>query len=321
MEFDISPQKQASLLHFLRRQFFFIPSHVSDSEVTLSGKTAVVTGSNGGIGLQCCHQLRDLGLSKLILAVRDESKGHAAAAILSKSQTSMVIEVWELDMASYNSIASFVERSKGLERLDILILNAGITKLFFELHPSTGHETNVQINYLSTIYLVIKILPVLKSKASLQQRASRLVIVTTDAAPWTPFPEQDSDPLLPAFDQPGKVDMVNRYYTSRLLTHFFLLEISKRVPCSTAVIVATTPGLVHGTAALRDLNGTLNGRIADFGKRIIGYSSEIGARQLTDAAVRHGSEIHGHFLCSQKPVPSVEHSSAYNRLVFDSPII
>jgi NAD(P)-dependent dehydrogenase (short-subunit alcohol dehydrogenase family) len=302
-DFDISPEKQAAFSQFLYRQFFITPSPVSPNESDLQGMTAIVTGSNGGIGFECCHQLQALGLTKLILAVRDEPKGRAAAAQLANSQAPGAIEVWGLDMSSYDSITTFVERTRSLERLDIVILNAGITKQHFHLDPSTGHEENIQINYLSTALVAIKILPVLKSKIHVQQKPSRLVIVTTDAAAWTPFPEQDSNPLLPAFDKPGKIDMLNRYYTSRLLGQFFLLELTRRVPPSIAVIVAATPGLVYGTAAQRDLKGTVKGFIGRIGTRIIGYSPEVGTRHLIDAATRHGSEIHGHFLCSQRPKP------------------
>jgi hypothetical protein len=109
--------------------------------------------------------------------------------------------------------------------------------------------------------------------------------------------------LLPDFDWPGKIDTLNRYYTSKLLGQLFLLELTRRVPSSTAVIVATTPGLVYGTASQQDLKGTLKGIVGRIGTRIIGYSPEVGARQLTDAAAMHGNEIHGHYFCSQKPKP------------------
>jgi NAD(P)-dependent dehydrogenase (short-subunit alcohol dehydrogenase family) len=220
--FDISPEKQASFLQLLFRQFFQTPEPVSSSDVNLEGKTAIVTGSNEDIGFKCCQQLQDPGLTKLILAVRDESKGDAAAAKLSARQATGSVEVWKLDMSSYDSIISFVERTTSLERLDILILNAGITRQYSHLDPSTGHEENIQINYLSTVLLTIKTLPVLKSKAPVQQQPSLLVIVLSNAGPLSPFPEQNSDPLLPAFDKPGNFNMLNRYYTSRLLGMFFL---------------------------------------------------------------------------------------------------
>jgi NAD(P)-dependent dehydrogenase (short-subunit alcohol dehydrogenase family) len=302
-EFDISPEKEASFTQFLYRQFFTPPSIVSPEKVNIRGKTAIVTGSNGGIGLECCRQLGDLGLTKLIIAVRDESKGREAAANLSFKKESLNIEVWKLDMSSYDSIIAFVEKTASLERIDIVILNAGITRQQFSLHPATGHEENIQINYLSMVLLAIKLLPVLKSKIPVQQGPSRMVIVSTDAAPWSTFPEQESDPLLPAFDIPGKFDMVNRYYTSRLLGQFFLHELTRRVPFSTAVIVITTPGLVYGTAAQRDLKGTFKGLIAITGIRILGYSPKVGASQLTDAAVNHDNKVHGQYLCTQKPKP------------------
>ncbi|KAI1878937.1 hypothetical protein JX265_003114 [Neoarthrinium moseri] len=283
--FDISPEKEATFMQFFYRQFFVTPSPVTD--VDLREKLAVVTGSNGGIGLECCRQLLALGLSKLILAVRDKSKGH----------------VWELDMSSYDSIGAFVERAQSLERLDILILNAGITGLHFTTNPSTGHENNVQINYISTALLAIQILPVLKSKIAAQQQPSRMVIVSTDASAWTSFPEQESDPLLPSFDVPGKIDMTTRYYTSRLLGQFFLLDLAKRVPSSVAVINAATPGLVYGTASQRDIQGTFEGRIKKFATRIMGYSPEVGARQITYAALKYDRAIHGQYLCSQKVKP------------------
>jgi NAD(P)-dependent dehydrogenase (short-subunit alcohol dehydrogenase family) len=302
-QFDISPQKEGSFLQFLYRQFFLTPSPISSERINLNGQTAVVTGSNGGIGLEVCKQLLHLGLTKLIIAVRDESKGKAAAASLSTSSQQAAIEVWPLDLSSYDSIINFTERMRTPERLDIIILNAGITRQVFQLSPSTGHEENIQINYLSMVLLTMKLLPVVDTKKTAQGQPSRIVIVSSDAASWSKFPERNSDPLLPVFDKKGTFDMIDRYYTSKLLQQFFLQEVAKRVPSTVATIVATTPGLVYGTEALRDSGGTFKGFFNDVAKRIIGYSPEVGARQLTDAATRDGSGIHGHFLCSQKVKP------------------
>ncbi|KAK6829449.1 short-chain dehydrogenase [Apiospora arundinis] len=73
--FNITPEQEASKLQFLRRQFSAAPPAVLRADVDLAGKTAIVTGANGGIGLECCRQLLDLGVSKLVMAVRDEAKG------------------------------------------------------------------------------------------------------------------------------------------------------------------------------------------------------------------------------------------------------
>jgi NAD(P)-dependent dehydrogenase (short-subunit alcohol dehydrogenase family) len=303
MQFAISPEKEASFSQFLYRQFFEPPLPISSDKVNLKGQTAVVTGSNGGIGLEVCKQLLHLGLTKLIIAVRDESKGKIAAESLSTLSQQAIIEVWPLDLSSYNSIIAFTERANTLERLDIIILNAGITRQVFQLNPSTGHEENIQINYLSLVLLTIKLLPILKSKKTSQHQPSRIVIVSSDAASRSTFPERDSDPLLPAFDNKGIFDMIDRYYTSKLLQQFFLREIGRRLPETVAVVVATTPGLVYGTQALRDSNGSVKGFFIKVGQRIIGYSPEVGARQLTDAATRNSTGIHGQFFCSQKVKP------------------
>jgi FlaA1/EpsC-like NDP-sugar epimerase len=70
------PEKRAGVRAFLHRQLFVTPPLPHD--VDLRGKTAIVTGSNAGIGLECARQLLDLGVSKLIIAVRNETKGEAA---------------------------------------------------------------------------------------------------------------------------------------------------------------------------------------------------------------------------------------------------
>lgn len=86
VSFDITPEKEASKLQFLRRQFFGAPPEVSRHDVDLSGKTAIITGDNSGIGLECARQLLDVGLSKLIVAVRDEVKGDAARKTLAAAK-------------------------------------------------------------------------------------------------------------------------------------------------------------------------------------------------------------------------------------------
>jgi short chain dehydrogenase len=141
------------------RQFFIAPALPHD--VNFTGKTAIVTGSNNGIGLECARQLLDLGLGKLIIAVRDESKGQAARTNLSSCRylEDGAIEVWKLDMLSYDSITAFAERTKTLKRLDIVVLNAGIMKQIYELAPSTSHEETIQVNFLSTALLAILLLP------------------------------------------------------------------------------------------------------------------------------------------------------------------
>ncbi|MGN6627902.1 MAG: 3-ketoacyl-ACP reductase [Tepidisphaeraceae bacterium] len=86
-----------------------------------SGKVALVTGGNRGIGLETARQLAELGFSVLI-GVRDLAKGEAAAKTLGGK-----VEAIELDVAAPEAAAraaAEVERRFG--RLDVLVNNAGV---------------------------------------------------------------------------------------------------------------------------------------------------------------------------------------------------
>lgn len=65
VNFGITPEKQASQLQYYRRQFFETCPATTRTDADLSGKVAILTGANGGIGVECARQLLALGLSKL----------------------------------------------------------------------------------------------------------------------------------------------------------------------------------------------------------------------------------------------------------------
>ena len=69
-----------------------------------------------------------------------------------------------MDMASYDSVVAFAERAKGLERLDIVVLNAGVMKVSYDIVESSGHEETIQVNFLSTVLLTALLLPILKAQ-------------------------------------------------------------------------------------------------------------------------------------------------------------
>jgi NAD(P)-dependent dehydrogenase (short-subunit alcohol dehydrogenase family) len=297
LELMAESKKNASIGRFFYRQLFLSPT--LPHNVNLTGKTAIVTGSNSGIGLETARQLLDLGLSKLIIAVRDESKGQTASTNLSSGRhfEDGAIEVWKLDMLSYESIAAFVERTKTLERLDIAILNAGIMKQTYEIASSTGHEECIQVNFLSTALLTILLLPILKAKAKANTTADQghLVWVQSEMASWAKFKEKDSTPLIPAFDKPENFNLPDRYSTSKLLGQLFVTELTRRIPSSVAIITMPAPGWCHSTS-LGTVPGLHVGQImVNCIKRILGRPVAVGARAVTDGAV-HSSDAHGQLL-------------------------
>lgn len=95
----------------------------------LAGQTFVLTGANSGYGLACAKLLPTLGVDRLILGVRSVDRGEVAAEPIRRAHPSCKIEVWELEMDSYESIKVFAQRCASLERIDAAILNAGVAKL------------------------------------------------------------------------------------------------------------------------------------------------------------------------------------------------
>ncbi|KAI1306377.1 NAD(P)-binding protein [Xylaria venustula] len=272
----------------------------------LAGKTAIVTGSNSGIGLECARQLLDRGLSKLVLAVRDESKGVAASEDLTSGRNLEIdaIEVWHLDYSSYDSITSFADRARDLETLDIVVLNAGVYRIPRVILP-TGHEEDIQVNYLSTALLTILLLPILEIKRRTDAQPGRLTVVSSSVAAWSRFKlPQDGRPMLKALDEPmgtAAFDHHQQYCTSKLLGQLFLTELTRRVPSSVATVTYVHPGLCYGSGLARDGAGTLMGLITGFIFRIFGRSCFGGARVIVDGAVAHGEEVHGQYLVDKQP--------------------
>ncbi|UKZ69115.1 uncharacterized protein TrAtP1_010128 [Trichoderma atroviride] len=303
-QFDISPEQRATQLAFIQRQLFRVPPTWTKKDVDLRGKTAIITGSNTGLGFECAGQLLDLGLSKLIIAVRSEAKGEEAKKLLLAGRDPNklpIIQVWKLDLSSYDSITAFAERAKSLERLDITINNAGLMKKTFEKNSSTGHEETFQVNYLGQALFTLLLLPVIKEKNAPEQ-PGRLVLVSSDTAAWSEFKGKNSDPLFAGLDNPQLFDSRDQYSTSKLLGQLFLTELVKRVPPSVAIINAPNPGLCK-SSLVRDYANVFERAFVFVFKLLLGRDGSVGARAFTDAAVKQGTESHGQYLEDGKVQP------------------
>lgn len=118
------------------------PAQIPDQ----SGRRAVVTGANSGLGLVTATELARKG-AKVILAVRTTSKGEQAAAEIRRQVPTADVEVHELDLSSLDSIRAFATKLTDEDpRLDLLVNNAGImmtppqkTADGFELQFGTNH--------------------------------------------------------------------------------------------------------------------------------------------------------------------------------------
>ncbi|KAI0179260.1 NAD(P)-binding protein [Hypoxylon sp. FL1284] len=292
-------QRGASNLRYFYRQFTVTPQPVSDA--SLQTKTAMVTGANTGVGFAVARQLLELGLTKLIIAVRDEEKGKAAAAKLTSElgPRQDIVEVWKLDLSVYDSVVAFAERAKSLQRLDIVVLNAAMWSPTRPFNPHTGHEEVIQVNYLSTSLLAILLLPIAKAARANQPQPTRITLVSSEVSGFTPFKERNEVPILPAIDKAENVDSMDRMFISKLLGQFFFEKLAKLVPTSIAIIDAASPGSVYDTEMNRDYVKTFVGAMSQKMLKYAGNPASVAASMITDAAVNHGEEIHGKFLSFQ----------------------
>ena len=91
----------------------------------LTGKVAIVTGGNGGIGLGIVRGLAQAGAAVAIVG-RNEAKSREAARLVSEA-TGAVTLVATADVAEPEAVARVVDETEGtLGRVDILFNNAGI---------------------------------------------------------------------------------------------------------------------------------------------------------------------------------------------------
>lgn len=91
-------------------------------------KTILVTGANGGLGLEAARHFTRLSASKVILCCRNVEKADRAKRDIEEStKRNGIVEVWQLDLGSYESVKQVVQRAQGLQRLDTVVENAGIT--------------------------------------------------------------------------------------------------------------------------------------------------------------------------------------------------
>ncbi|KES03346.1 short-chain dehydrogenase [Streptomyces toyocaensis] len=110
-------------------------------------RVCVVTGANSGLGLATTRALARKG-GHVILAVRDEAKGHRAAAEITAEQPGADLEVRRLDLADLDSVHAFADRLRADHpRLDVLVNNAGVMAPPRSL-SAQGHELQLACNHL-----------------------------------------------------------------------------------------------------------------------------------------------------------------------------
>ncbi|KAK3177909.1 putative secondary metabolism biosynthetic enzyme [Lepraria neglecta] len=269
--------------------FITLPYPASD----LSGKTIIVTGSNVGLGLEAARHFTRLNADKVILGVRNLEKGETAKKSIEETTNRLgVVEVWQLDLASYESTKQFVKRAEGLRRLDAVVENAGIATMQYQV--AEDNESTITTNVVSTYLLALMILPKLRETATKFNTTPHLTIVCSEVHAFTSFPEKNSPNIFKTLSDKETANMADRYRVSKLLEVFYTRELAARVKRSgkpEVIINYLNPGLCHSGLARE-----AGWRLAII-KFLFARTTEHGSRTLVHAA-EAGPESHGQYLSS-----------------------
>lgn len=195
-----------SILSFFYRQIFVTLPY---PKLAFTGQTIIVTGANVGLGLEAARHFTRLDASKVILGVRSLDKGNEAKKDIEKSTgRTGVVEVWQLDLGSYESVKAFVQRAQGLQRLDIVVENAGIASYKFAM--AEDNERMITVNVISTFLLALMILPKLEETAMNFNRQPHLVVVTSEVQAMAKFEERESPNFLEVLSDKDTAKMGER---------------------------------------------------------------------------------------------------------------
>ncbi|MEM7140602.1 MAG: SDR family NAD(P)-dependent oxidoreductase [Actinomycetota bacterium] len=255
----------------------------------LTGKTAVITGANSGLGLESAKALARAGATVVMTARDSERLAHAADVVRSDVPAASIEQV-QLDLAAQASIADAASSIADLgPSIDILMNNAGVMALP-ERATADGYEMQFGVNHLGHWTLTARLLP-----AVLAADAGRVVTVTSIAR-MRGVPIDPDNPHL----RDGVYEPWLAYGVSKLANHHFALGLHQRLAAAgqRAISVSAHPGLSATnlqTTTVRESDGEIGAEWVDRAANE-GMSADRGAlsqiRAATDPSVR-GGETYG----------------------------
>ena len=196
-----------------------------------TGRTAVITGANTGLGYETAAALAGRG-ARVVLGVRNLEKGRQAVARIAAATPGAEVELQELDLTSLESVrAAAAQLRSGHDRIDLLINNAGVmytprstTKDDFELQFGTNHLGH----FAFTGLLLDRLLPVAGSRVVTVSSIGHRIraAIHFDDLQWD-----------------RRYSRVGAYGQSKLANLLFTYELQRRLaPHGTTIAVAAHPG-------------------------------------------------------------------------------
>jgi NAD(P)-dependent dehydrogenase (short-subunit alcohol dehydrogenase family) len=139
------------------------------------GRVAVVTGANGGLGLETARELARKG-AHVVMAVRNQEKAQEALGDIRASVPDAALELVSLDLGSQASVREAAEQIlREHERVDLLVNNAGVMGIP-ERKTVDGYEMQFGVDHLGHWTLTALLLPAL-----VRTPGARIVTVTSSA--------------------------------------------------------------------------------------------------------------------------------------------
>lgn len=202
--------------------------------INLTGKIAIITGGNTGIGLETAKTLAAAGAT-VIIPARDVEKAKKNLEHLS------TIEIEAMDIMDPASINAFAEKFISSNRpLHLLINNAGI--MWVPLRKdSRGIESQLATNYIGQFHLTARLWPALK-----QANGARVINVSSLGHHMAPF----------NFDDPNfefrEYETLQAYGQSKTASNLFTLELDNRAKKHKVRAYSVHPGSIAGTELGRE---------------------------------------------------------------------
>ncbi|MES4906959.1 MULTISPECIES: oxidoreductase [unclassified Streptomyces] len=239
-------------------------THIPD----LTGRTAVVTGANSGLGIATVDALARAG-AHVVLAVRDTRRGEAAAATLTGARGTL--EVRPLDLADLASVRRFASSWRG--DLDLLINNAGVMNVA-EATTKDGFELQFGTNHLGHFALTNLLLPHITDR------------VVTVSSGMHRIPG-DNHIHFENLNLTGEYSPTRAYSQSKLANLLFTLELQRRLTEAGSRVRALA---AHPGWAATNLQGGdasfLRRAALRVGNRVFAQDSKAGALPTLYAAVQ-----------------------------------
>jgi NAD(P)-dependent dehydrogenase (short-subunit alcohol dehydrogenase family) len=243
-----------------------------------SGRTAIVTGANSGLGLVTARELARHG-ARVVLACRNAQKGEAALRDCEGAAPGSELRVEELDLASLDSVREFAERFRtGHEGLDLLINNAGVMATP-RRSTADGFELQFGTNHLGHFALTGLLIGAMEGRED-----ARVVTLSSTVHRMGRI----------AFDNLAGDRRYFRwraYGQSKLANLMFALELDRRLRAagSTVKSLAAHPGYAATNLQFAGPPG-LDAAVMKVSNRVIAQSDEMGALPTLYAATEPGLE-------------------------------